>query len=255
MKRIRVIPTLLIQKTGLVKSVKFKNFTYVGDPINAVKIFNEKEVDEIVVLDISCTKEGREPSLSQIIEIASEAFIPMAYGGGIKTLDQIKSLIKGGIEKVVINSAFHERPELIKQASESIGSQSVVVSIDVKKNLIGKSRVFIKNGTVNTGIDPVTYAQKAEAFGAGELILMSIDKDGTFDGYDQELIRKVSNAVSIPVVASGGAGEIGDFLSAVKNGASAVTAGSMFVLQRPHKAVLISYPSPSELEEKLFNLI
>ena len=254
MRRIRVIPTLLIQKGGLVKSEKFRNHKYVGDPINAVRIFNEKEVDEIVILDISATAEKRAPQISQILEIASEAFMPMAYGGGITTLEQVQQLITGGVEKVVLNTAAFTNTDLITKAANYVGSQSVVVSIDVKKNIWGKYRVFVQNGSRNTDLDPVTYAKRAEAAGAGELILMSIEKDGTFSGYDLELIKQVSHAVTIPVVAIGGAGSVEDFAAAVQSGASAVAAGSQFVFQRPHRAVLISYPSQKELKEKLFQL-
>lgn len=255
MKRIRVIPSLLIQKGGLVKSVKFKDHKYVGDPINAVKIFNDKEVDELVLLDISATAEKRVPNLKYIIEIASEAFMPMAYGGGITTLEQIQSLIAGGIEKVVLNTVAFDNPTLITQAAEFAGSQSVVVSMDVKKNLWGKYQVYVQNGTRSTKMDPVSYARKIEALGAGEIILMSIERDGSFEGYDLPLIKMVSEAVSIPVVAIGGSATVDDFAKAIQQGASAVSAGSQFVFQRPHRAVLISYPSQKELKEKLFSLI
>jgi cyclase len=255
MKRIRVIPALLIQKKGLVKSIQFKDHKYVGDPINAVKIFNEKEVDEIVVLDISATDEKRPPDINQIREIASEAFMPLGYGGGITTLEEIKTLISAGVEKVILNTAAFYHPELITEAAKYAGSQSIVVSIDVKKNFFGKYKLHINNGTKNAGIDPVEYAKKMEGAGAGELLLNSIEKDGTFDGYDISLIELISSAVNIPVVAIGGAASVNDFALAVQHGASAVSAGSMFVFQRPHRAVLISYPSQKELKEKLFEQV
>lgn len=255
MRRIRVIPTLLIQKGGLVKSDKFRNHKYVGDPINAVKIFNEKEVDEIVILDISATAEKRGPDLKRIREIASEAFMPLAYGGGITKLDEIRALIAAGVEKVILNTSAHENPQLVSDGAAYVGSQSIVVSIDVKKNLFGKYRVHINNGTQSTGADPVAYARKMEAAGAGELLLMSMEKDGTFGGYDLQLIREVSHAVKIPVVAVGGASGVDDFAAAVKSGASAVAAGSLFVFQRPHRAVLISYPTQEELRKGLFELV
>ncbi|HSZ86973.1 MAG TPA: AglZ/HisF2 family acetamidino modification protein [Puia sp.] len=255
MKRIRVIPALLIQKKGLVKSVQFKDHKYVGDPINAVKIFNEKEVDEIVILDISATSENRPPDIKQIQEIASEAFMPLGYGGGITKLEEIKTLISAGVEKVIINTAAFYHPELITEAAKYVGSQSIVVSIDVKKNFFGKYKVHVNNGTKNAGIDPVEYAKKMEKAGAGELLLNSIEKDGTFGGYDISLIELISSAVNIPVVAIGGAASVNDFALAVKHGASAVSAGSMFVFQRPHRAVLISYPSQKELKEKLFEQV
>jgi imidazole glycerol-phosphate synthase subunit HisF len=252
MKRIRVIPALLIRKGGLVKSVKFKDHKYVGDPINAVKIFNEKEVDEIVILDISATAEKRPPNIQQIKEIASEAFMPLGYGGGITKLDEIKELIAAGVEKVILNASAYNNPQLISDGAKYVGSQSIVASIDVKKNLWGKYKVFVNNGTTNTNVDPVTFATQMEKAGAGEILLNAIDKDGTFDGYDLELVKSVSTAVNIPVVALGGAGSVEDFAKAVHHGASAVSAGSFFVFQRPHRAVLISYPGQTELKEKVF---
>jgi imidazole glycerol-phosphate synthase subunit HisF len=252
MKRIRVIPSLLIRKGGLVKSVKFKDHKYVGDPINAVKIFNEKEVDEIVILDISASAEKRAPNISQIKEIAGEAFMPLGYGGGVTKLDEIRDLIAGGVEKVILNTSAFKNPQLISDGAKYVGSQSIVASIDAKKNLWGKYKVFINNGTTNTNIDPVTFARQMETAGAGEILLNSIDKDGTFGGYELDLISAVSAAVSIPVVALGGAGSVEDFTKAIHKGASAVSAGSFFVFQRPHRAVLISYPGQSELKEKVF---
>jgi cyclase len=255
MRRVRIIPALLIQKGGLVKSVRFKDHLYVGDPINAVKIFNEKEVDEIVVLDISATKDGRKPDMSFVKTFASEAFMPMAYGGGITTLAEIEELISSGVEKAVLNTVAYIKPSLISDAAKYVGSQSIVVSIDVKKNLFGKNTVYVSNGKKNTGVSPQEYARRMADLGAGELILNSIDRDGTFTGYDGELIEKVASSVSVPVVALGGAGSVDDFLTAVARGAAAVSAGSMFVLQRPHRAVLISYPSQQELKEKVFSKI
>lgn len=255
MKRVRVIPLLLIRKGGLVKSVQFKDYKYVGDPINAVKIFNEKEVDEIVILDISATAEKRPPDIRQVKEIASEAFMPLGYGGGISKLDEIKELITAGVEKVIINTAAFNNPQLISDGAKYIGSQSMVVSIDVKKNMWGKYKVFVQNGSKNTGLDPVEFASQMENAGAGELFLNSIERDGTFSGYDKELIKAVSSKVNIPVVAIGGAASIDDFALAVQNGASAVSAGSMFVFQQPHRAVLISYPDQKDLKEKVFRHI
>jgi cyclase len=255
MKRIRVIPVLLLQKGGLVKSVRFKDHTYVGDPINAVKIFNEKEVDEIVVLDISATAEKRSPNINQVKDIASEAFMPLAFGGGITNLDEIKELVTCGVEKVVLNTSAYKNPALITEASKWAGSQSVVVSIDVKKNLWGKYKVYIQNGSKSIDTDLVAYAKQMESAGAGEIFLNSIDRDGTFGGYDEELIHQVTTSVQIPVVAIGGAGHVDDFARAVNNGASAVAAGSIFVFQRPHRAVLISYPSQEVLKEKIFTKI
>ncbi len=254
MKRIRVIPVLLIHDGGLVKSVQFKNYRYVGDPINTVKIFNEKEVDEIIVLDISATAQNRNPNLSLIKEIASEAFMPLAYGGGVKNLEEIKALISSGVEKVVINAAAIEQPYLIREAAEYVGSQSVVVSIDVKKNVLGKYRVVTHNSRKISNLNPVLFAKKMEEYGAGELFINAVDKDGTYRGYDLTLIKSITREVTIPVIACGGASVLEDFKKAIDYGASAVAAGSMFVFQRPHQAVLISYFSQQELKDKLYKL-
>jgi len=245
--RVRVIPSLLLQKGGLVKSIKFKDHKYVGDPINAVKIFNDKEVDEILLLDISATAEKRGPNMEQIRDIASEAFMPLGYGGGITTLDEIRELVSSGVEKVVLNTSAFDNPGLVRQGAAYIGSQSIVVSMDVKKNLLGKYKVYVNNGSRSTGLDPADFARQMEAAGAGELLLNSIDRDGSFSGFDTALIETVAGKVNIPVVAVGGASSVQDLAVAIRHGASAVAAGSLFVFQRPHRAVLISYPSQKEL--------
>lgn len=250
MLKTRVIPTLLLKGTGLVKTVKFKKPTYLGDPRNVVKIFNEKEVDEIILLDITATPENRKPNFGLISEIVSECFMPVCYGGGIRDLHDIKRLFAIGIEKIAINSYAVENPDFIKAVSEYFGSQSVVVGIDVKKNLWGKYQMYTHCGRVNKKHDPVTFAVQMQEVGAGELFLNSIDRDGTMQGYDIDLIKRVSQVVEIPVIASGGAGKTEDFLAAVNDGgAAAVAAGSMFVFQGIHRAVLISYPEYQELEE------
>lgn len=254
MRRIRIIPTLLIQNGGLVKSIKFKNHQYVGDPINAVKIFNEKETDEIILLDISASKERKKPDIKRIAEITGEAFMPMAYGGGITNINEIKQLLFEGIEKVVLNYSSFNHQNLITEAASRFGSQAIVVSIDVKKELFGRNKVFSDCGAKNRGFDPEIFAYEMERLGAGEIYLMSVDRDGTYKGYDIDLIKKVTSALSIPVIAAGGAGSIEDFEDAItKGGASAVSAGSMFVFQRPHQAVLISYPNQETLKKDLFN--
>lgn len=238
------------------KSVKFKDYQYVGDPINAVKIFNEKEIDEIVILDIDATRNKRGPDFRQISEIAGEAFIPLAYGGGITKMEEIKQLFYLGVEKIILNSVVPDNPGLITEAASLVGSQSVVVSIDVGKNMLGKYRVFTQNGKHNTGEEPVAYAKRMQEAGAGEIFLNSIERDGTFKGYDVELIRKVSTELSVPVIACGGASSVEDFTEVVSKGkASAVAAGSLFVFQRPHKAVLITYPTQEELKNKLFTQV
>lgn len=246
---------MLIQKGGLVKSVKFSQHKYVGDPINAVKIFNEKEVDEIAVIDISATAEKRGPNMQKIKEIAGEAFMPLAYGGGITRIEEIRELISLGVEKVILNYSAWKNPGLVSEGAKIVGSQSIMVSIDAKKNIWGKYKVYAQNGKLNTGMDPVSFAKQMEGAGAGEIILNAIDRDGTFEGYDTQLLQEVSAAVQIPVVAIGGAGSVEDMSAAIKYGASAVAAGSLFVFQRPHRAVLISYPGQQELKEKIFKHI
>jgi imidazole glycerol-phosphate synthase subunit HisF len=252
LKRVRVIPVLLIQQRGLVKSVKFKDYKYVGDPINAVRIFNEKEVDELAIVDIDASKENRAPNISNIKEIVSEAFMPIAYGGGITTVDQVKQILSAGVEKVILNRSAVKNPVLITEIAKQFGSQSIVVSIDYKKNFFSRQGVYIENGKTNTGLDPLPFAIQMEGAGAGEILLNSIERDGTFAGYDLAMIKKVSEAVDIPVIAMGGASSIEDFRQASLYGASAVGAGSMFVFQRPHRAVLISYPSQKELESQFY---
>lgn len=255
MRRIRVIPALLLHKGGMVKSVKFKDYKYIGDPINAVKIFNDKEVDEIAVIDIDASKESRAPNIKALAEIASEAFMPMAYGGGISSIDEIKEILYNGIEKVIINKTALYNPDLITAAAKLFGSQSIVVSIDVKTSLFKGHRVFGENGKKNTGLDPRIFAKRMQDAGAGEILLNSIDNDGSFKGYDTNLIKMVSDVIDIPVIAMGGASSVDDFKKAVNSGASAVAAGSMFVFQGPHKAVLINYPSQNELKEKVYNYL
>ncbi len=250
MLRPRVIPCLLLQDAGLVKTVNFKNAKYLGDPINAVKIFNEKEVDELVVLDISATVEGKRPPFALLEQLSGEAFMPLGYGGGIRNLDDVKTILSIGIEKVIINTQAIENPSFICEIAHFVGSQSVVVSIDVKKNIFGKYEVRSHRGTKATRLDPVEFALTMEKEGAGELILCSIDRDGTMKGYDIDLIMRVTTAVNIPVVACGGSCCTHDLSVAVKKGgASAAGAGSMFVFQGPHRAVLISYPAYSELKK------
>lgn len=251
MLRTRIIPCLLLKGQGLVKTVKFQSPKYIGDPINAVKIFNDKEVDELVFLDITATLENRPPNFGLLRQITDECFMPLAYGGGIKSIDQISALLKAGIEKVIINSAAYLDPDFLSKAVRIFGSSTIVVSIDVKKGLLGKHTVYIKSGTQSTKLDPVAYAKKVEEIGAGEILLNSINADGTMKGYDLPLIRAVSQNVSIPVVACGGAGDLQDLKLAKEAGASAVAAGSMFVFQGPNRAVLISYPEIRDLEEKL----
>lgn len=247
---IRVIPSLLLHKGGLVKSIKFKDYNYIGDPINAVRIFNEKEVDEIVIIDIDASRENRGPDISRIEEIASEAFMPLSYGGGITKLDEVKALFYCGVEKVIINKSAHSHPSLISEASRIFGNQSVIVSIDTKKHWLSGYKVCIDNGKKSLSVKPEDFAKQMEDLGAGEILLNNIDRDGTFQGYDTELIEKVSSAISIPLIALGGARNITDFKLACNAGASAVSAGSMFVYMDESKdSILINYPEQSKLKK------
>jgi cyclase len=223
----------------------------VGDPINAVRIFNDKEVDELVFLDIGATPAGSGPNFRLLADIASEAFMPFGYGGGITTLAQVRELYSLGVEKVILNTAASTNPGLVEEAAALAGSSSVVVSIDVRRNWLGQYSVFTVGGTRDIKREPVAYAQEMEKRGAGEILLNAIHRDGTMTGYDLELIRRVSAAVSIPVVAVGGAGKLQHFREAIENGASAVAAGSFFVFHGKHRAVLITYPEYSELEAAL----
>lgn len=246
--RPRIIPCLLLKGDGLVKTIKFKNEKYIGDPINAIRIFNEKKADELIFLDIDATKEKRLPSIDLISKISDECFMPFSVGGGIRKIEQIKDIIKTGAEKVIINSYAVENPDFITHAANYFGSQSIVVSIDVKKSFMGGYNVFTSSGQKNTGIKPVEHARMMEAKGAGEIFLNSIDKDGTMEGYDIKLLKEVSQAVNIPVIACGGAGNVKDFERAVyEAGVSAVSAGSYFVFYGKHRAVLINFPKKEEI--------
>lgn len=248
MLKTRVIPCLLLMNGRLVKTMQFKKPNYVGDPINIVRIFNTKEVDEIVFLDIAATSTGKPPAFQLLSEIASECFMPFAYGGGIRSLDQVKTLFSIGAEKVIVNTIALEDKTFISRIADRYGSQSVVVSMDVKKTFFGKYRVFSNNGKKKTLLHPVQHAIDMEKQGAGEILLTSINCDGMMRGYDINLIKAVAEAVNIPVIASGGAGDTQDFVKAVKEGgASAVAAGSMVVYQGKNRAVLTRFPKHEEL--------
>jgi len=253
MFRPRVIPCLLLKDGGLVKTINFDTPTYIGDPINAVKIFNDYEVDELVFLDIEATNEHRTIDLDLVEKIGDEAFMPFAVGGGIKDINAIKNILKRGAEKVVLNSITIENPSLVKTAANLFGNQSIIVSIDVKRISSSEYKVFMCSGKQNTGLSPVEHAKRMEKYGAGEILINSIDKDGALSGYDIELIKQVTEAVNIPVVALGGAKDLQDFGNAVyTGGASAVAAGSIFVFIGKNRAVLINYPDNEDLWE-IFN--
>lgn len=251
MLKTRVIPCLLLKNLGLVKTVKFKEPKYVGDPINTVKIFNDKEVDELVFLDITASVENKKPAFKYISQIASECFMPLGYGGGIKTIEDIKTILNLGVEKVVINTHAVENPNLVEQAASIFGSQSIVISLDIKKNIFSQYQVYIFGGRKAIKANPLELVKRMENMGAGEILINSINRDGTMNGYDLDLIRLISGAVKIPVIACGGAGKLQDLGEAVQAGASALAAGSMFVFQGIHRAVLINYPSQSELKQVL----
>ena len=248
-KRPRIIPILLLHNGNLVKTVKFQYPNYIGDPINAVKIFNEKDVDELVLLDISCTIQNKEPDYDLLKRISTEAFMPLAYGGGITNIDQIKRILKMGYEKIILNTSVLTNPDLITEGARMFGSQSIVVSIDSKPNLFKSYSTYIRSGTKNTHMNPIEIAKMAVEKGAGEIIINSIHKDGTMLGYDLGIIQAIAESVSVPVIACGGAGTVQDLKMALDIGkADAVSAGSMFIYYGKHKAVLITFPD----EEKLF---
>jgi len=245
--RPRIIPVLLIDDRDLIKTIQFRQRTYLGDPVNAVKIFNRKRIDELSILDIGASKRGTEPDFELLKDIASEAFMPLSYGGGITTLSQIRELLAIGYEKVIINTSLIHSPELVKQASATFGSQSIVASIDAKYTN-GHLTCFTRDGTEETAYDPVGLAKYAEELGAGEIILNCIDRDGMMNGYDTELVHQVVSNVSIPVTALGGAGGIHHLKSILSDGhAHAAAGGSMFVYYGKLKAVLITFPSEQEL--------
>jgi cyclase len=248
MKIKRIIPCLLLRNNGLVKTVRFKESTYIGDPINTVKIFNEKEVDEIFFLDIDATKTKKEPPYDLIRNIATECFMPFAYGGGIQSIQQIEKIIKSGAEKIIINSQAFLKRNFMREAVQQFGSSTIAVSMDVKKEFLRGNTVYIKGGTLSTGMNPVDYAREIEDEGAGEILINSIDRDGVMEGYDIELIKSISQSVRVPIIACGGAGSLVDFRLAVKEGgASAAAAGSFFVFHGKRRAVLITYPSYTEI--------
>ena len=249
----RIIPVLLLKNKGLVKTLKFKEPRYIGDPINAVKIFNDLKVDELIFLDINASKEGRAVTVDLVKDIGDEAFMPFGVGGGIKNITQIEQLLKAGAEKIIINTQAILNPNLIEESAKIFGSQSIVVSIDVKRSFTGHYLVWIKDGSERTNLNPVEAAIKAKDLGAGEIIINSIDLDGTMKGYDLTLIKSIVDNVSIPVVACGGAGNLEHLKEGYFEGnAHALAAGSMFVYHGRRRAVLINYPSKSETKQ-LFN--
>jgi cyclase len=252
-----VIPTLLMDGQGrLVKTVKFGKRTYIGDPINAVRIFNDKQVDELVLLDIDASTDGREPNYSLIADIVSEAFMPVAYGGGLYEIAQIERAVACGVEKVILSSTLGQGLDLLEKAAARWGRQSVVACLPIRKNWLGKARVATMQGRKALSGSPTDLARAVTARGAGEIIVYSIDRDGTWEGYDLEQLRQITAATDAPVVACGGAGEIEDFRRAVSEaGCAAVAAGSFFIYQARGRGVLISYPSVEKLRQHVFDRI
>lgn len=246
---------MLLQNKGLVKSIKFKNHRYLGDPINAVRIFNDLEADELAFIDILATKEGRTISTSFVKNVGEEANMPFSAGGGIRTLEDIRRIIEAGAEKVILNSIACENRSFVKEAADAFGSSTIVVCIDVKKDFFGKEKVWYKAGTKSLNTDPVMFARQMEESGAGEIIIQSIDKDGTMTGYDINLIKKIAESVTIPVVALGGAGNLEHLSELNKNvSLNGLAAGSMFVYHGPRRAVLVNYPTKSELNSVFTSL-
>lgn len=250
----RVIPCLLLQDGGLVKTEKFKNPKYVGDPINAIRIFNDKYVDELIFLDINASRLNKEPDYDLIARIAGECFMPLCYGGGIKTLEQARKLVAIGVEKISINSTAIHNIELIKQLVAELGSQSVVGAIDIKRNFWGKEYVYDSSKSRLTNLNPLTHAQNLVDAGVGEIFINDVSRDGTFSGYNIALVSSIADKINVPLIACGGASSIDDMQEIFKAGASAAAAGSLFVFYGPHRAVLINYPDYS-IVKKLFSSV
>jgi imidazole glycerol-phosphate synthase subunit HisF len=248
MLRPRIIPCLLVKNGGLVKTVNFAHPKYVGDPINAVKIFNEKEVDEMIVLDIDATVKNREPDYAMIRNLATECRMPLCYGGGVKSINQVENIISLGVEKVAMSSAAVSNSRIIAQAAEIVGSQSIVVVMDVKKTGRGsKYEVWTHNASKATGMDPVDFAKQVESLGAGEVVINSIDCDGVMKGYDLVLVNEIRESISLPITLLGGAGSLKDIAALINAlGIIGAAAGSLFVFKGIYRAVLINYPSRAE---------
>lgn len=248
MLRARVIPCLLLKGHGLVKTIRFQNPGYVGDPINAVRIFNDKEVDELVLLDIEASRLNRDPAYDQIRDIVDEAFMPVAYGGGLRDIEQVRRLVGLGVEKIIVNNAMLQSPALVHAAAEIFGRQAVSVSINVRRDWRGRPRVYDAAQRRDASVSLQAHVLSATAAGAGELFLNDVNRDGTGSGFDLDLIREVASSVDVPVVACGGAGTLEHLRAAVSAGASGVAAGSMFVYVGKHRAVMITYPEYKTLQ-------
>lgn len=244
----RIIPCLLVHNKGLTKTIKFKDHKYVGDPINAVRIFNEKEVDELIILDIDATTSDYEPNYKMIENLANECRMPLCFGGGIKNAEQAERIFSLGVEKIAISSIAFEKPEIVSEIATRVGNQSVVVVFDVKKKIYGnRYEIFTHNATINTKKDPVAMATYFESLGAGEIIINSIDNDGVMKGYDLELVNKVRDVITLPMSVLGGAGTHDDIKELISSqGIIGAAAGSLFIFKGKYRAVLINYPQPKE---------
>jgi len=251
MLRHRVIPALLLRQGGLVKTRRFKDPVYVGDPTNAIRIFNDKEVDELMVLDIEASRSGSGPDFATIELFVGECFMPLAYGGGIRSLDQAAQIFDLGVEKICLQTAILSDPKLVTQIARRYGCQSVIASIDIRRDWRKRPHLYGSSAGKRLSLDWVEHAQRLVQAGAGEILLNDVDRDGMMAGYDTELIRQLVQAVSVPVIALGGAGNLEDMRDAVLAGASAVAAGSLFVFHGPHRAVLITYPRYRDMERIL----
>ncbi len=250
----RVIPCLLLSDSGLVKTCKFANPKYVGDPINAIRIFNEKEVDELMVLDITASRERREPDYDLIEQFAGECFMPLAYGGGIRTVEQARRLFSLGVEKICLQTAALEDATLISRLANQFGGQSVMVSIDIKKDLLGRYKLYTAVTGKTLPVDWISFMIQTVQFGAGEVLLNAVDRDGIMEGADLTMIKKAAALIDVPLIACGGIGSLADIKAAVDAGASAVAAGAFFVFHGPHRAVLITYPSYNDLKKLLMSI-
>jgi len=255
MLRPRIIPCLLVKNGGLVKTVRFNNPKYVGDPINAVRIFNEKEVDELIVLDIDATTQGTEPNYNLIKNLAAECRMPLCYGGGVKNVEQVAKIISLGVEKVAMSSAVINNPRIVAQAAEVVGAQSIVVVMDVKKlGHDGRYKLWTHNAEKPTGQCPIELAKEVERLGAGEVVINSIDRDGVMNGYDVDLVNEIRKAINLPITALGGAGSLKDIATLIHSvGIIGAAAGSLFVFKGIYRAVLINYPSRAEKDVLLTN--
>lgn len=254
MLRPRIIPCLLVHESGLVKSVQFKNYKYIGDPINAVRIFNEKQSDELMLIDIDATVNKNEPNYKLIQNIASECRMPLCYGGGIKNVEQAQNIFSLGVEKIALSSILIEKPKLITEIASKVGSQSVVAVLDIKKKMFGGYELYTHNGRKSTSINPIEFVKKIEELGAGEIVINSIDQDGMMNGYDLKLVEQVRNSTSLPLTVLGGAGSMTDIGNLIQNyGIIGAAAGSLFVFKGVYKAVLINYPSTNEKDNIINN--